>query len=69
MVGGDLIVAHYERQDRSWSEGDQAVGLIDLDRHRIGDFSTCSDMSPLHSNMGSRFTFCSSQESFRSSYA
>ena len=69
MIGGDLMVAQNERQDRSWGEGDQAVGLIDLDRHRLGCFPTCFDMSPLHSNMGSRFTFCSSQESFRPSYS
>lgn len=67
IVGRHQMVAHNERQDRSWSEGDQAVGLIDLDRHRLGYFPACLDMSQLHSNMGSRFTFCSSQESFRSS--
>jgi hypothetical protein len=66
ITGGDLMVAQKQRQDRSWSEGDQAVSAIDLDCHGFGYFPTVLDMSPTHSNMGSRFAFCSSQESFHS---
>ena len=60
------MVARNERQDRSWSDGDQAVSAIDLDCHGVGYLPTRFDMSPIHSNMGSRFAFCSSQESSRS---
>ena len=69
MIGGDCVLDRDDQQVRSWTEGKRIAMATDSDCHGIDYFPTRFDMSQTHSNMGSHFSFCSSQESFRSSYS
>lgn len=66
MIGQAYVVDRDDQQDCSWSGGDQTVAAMDVDFHGVERLPTRFAMTQIHSNMGSRFAFCSSQESFRS---